>query len=317
MRLPSHAELPVDPRYPPGSAWGVFGDDDEVGTINLLTSERVRRGAGLVRRGSVFSLNWALEKPDPPILGRRNIEHRIIELHPGTDDRYDSFFPQISSQWDALCHMAHPGYGYYNGRTREQITGGAGSVNGIDHWARRGIAGRYVLADVERWRRAQGRPIEQEAKEPISGADVDATLAAQGCALETGDVLLLRTGWVGWYDRADEATRRRLGDAPVPGMPSPGLSAAAETDAWLWDRHIAAIGADCPALEALPYEESVEGFLHWRMIPLLGLAVAEMLVLDALAVACAADGRYDGLFTAAPLNKRGGSGSTANALAIR
>ena len=52
------------------------------------------------------------------------------------------------------------------------------------------------------------------------------------------------------------------------------------------------------------------------MIPLLGLAVGEMFVLDALAEACAADGIYEGLFCAAPLNKVGGSGSPANALAI-
>jgi hypothetical protein len=61
----------------------------------------------------------------------------------------------------------------------------------------------------------------------------------------------------------------------------------------------------------------VERFLHWRVIPLLGLAVGEMFVLDALADDCAADGVYEGLFTAAPLHKIGGSGSPANALAIK
>jgi len=61
----------------------------------------------------------------------------------------------------------------------------------------------------------------------------------------------------------------------------------------------------------------VEGFLHFRIIPLLGMAVGEMFVLDALAEDCAADGVYEGLFTSAPLNKVGGSGSPANALAIK
>ena len=46
-------------------------------------------------------------------------------------------------------------------------------------------------------------------------------------------------------------------------------------------------------------------------------AVGEMFVLDALAEDCAADGVYEGLFISAPLNKVGGSGSPANALAIK
>ena len=36
-RLPRHADLPIREGAPEGAAWGVFGDDDQVGTINLLT----------------------------------------------------------------------------------------------------------------------------------------------------------------------------------------------------------------------------------------------------------------------------------------
>lgn len=314
--LPSFAQLPVDPSYPDGSAWGVFGADDEVGTVNLLTPERVLRAAGLVRNGKVFSLNWELDKPDPPILGREALQHTIIDLPCGTDDRYDGFFPQVSSQWDALSHMAAPGHGFYNGRSREEITGRPGSRNGIDNWARRGIVGRFVLADVARWREQQGNPIDNAERDVITVEQIDATLAAQGAELETGDVLLVRSGWIGWYEAVDQATRDGLGAAPVPGMKTPGLSPDRSTDAWLWDRHLAAIASDVPALEALPYGPDADTFLHWRVIPLLGLAVGEMFVLDALAEACAADGIHEGLFCAAPLNKVGGSGSPANALAI-
>lgn len=317
-RLPSYAELPLDDRHPPGCAWGVFGADDEVGTINLLTPERVVRAAGLVRTGQVFSLNWELGKPDPPVLGREALHHTVFDLPGGgTDDRYDGFFPQVSSQWDALSHMEAPGHGYYNGRTREEVGHGPGSRNGIDNWARRGIVGRFVLADVARWREHVGDPIDNAERDVIDVGQIDATLAHQGTTLEEGDVLLLRAGWVGWYEAQDAATRQALGDAPVPGMKTPGLSADRATDAWLWDRHLAAIASDVPALEALPYGPDAETFLHWRVIPLLGLAVGEMFVLDALAEACAADGVYEGLFTAAPLNVAGGSGSTANALAVR
>src|SRR6476659_5725718 len=100
-RLPRYRDLPIDPTKPPGSAWGVFGDDDDVGTINLLTPERARRAAALVRKGAVFSLNWDLEKPSPPLFGRGAIRHSIVDFNPGTDDIYDNFYTQVSSQWDA------------------------------------------------------------------------------------------------------------------------------------------------------------------------------------------------------------------------
>lgn len=315
--LPRYDELPTRPDAPPGSAWGVFGDDDELGTINLLTPERVREAAALVRKGAVFSLNWNVELPNPPVLGRRPLRHHYIDLRPGTDDFYDDFYPQASSQWDALCHMQHPEHGFYNGRGMPEITGRPGSRNGIDNWARRGIAGRFVLADVARWREAQGRPVDNADMDVIGVDQIDATLAWQDAELRPGDILLVRLGWIGWYERQDQRTREALGAMPVPGMKTPGLSADRSTDAWLWDRHVAAVASDVPALEALPYEPTVDRFLHWRVIPLLGLAVGEMFVLDPLAEDCAADGVYEGLFTAAPLNKVGGSGSPANALALK
>ncbi|HLY14389.1 MAG TPA: hypothetical protein VKR24_08560, partial [Candidatus Limnocylindrales bacterium] len=61
----------------------------------------------------------------------------------------------------------------------------------------------------------------------------------------------------------------------------------------------------------------LDRFLHYRLITFLGMAIGELFALDGLAEDCAADGVYEGLFTAAPLNKQGGSGSTANALALK
>ena len=324
MVLPHYRDLPTARTHPDRSAWGVFSDDDEAGTINLLTSEHARRAAGLVRSGDVFSLNWDQEKPDPPILGRRPMRHHILDLKPGADDYYDSFYPQASTQWDALCHMPHPVHGYYNGRSQADITGRPGSRNGIEHWARRGIVGRYVLADVARHRARAGRPIQQDQSDAVTVEDLEATLAGQSVALEHGDILLLRIGWVGWYDALDNPTRRALAEAGQ-ALRTPGLAGEESMAEWLWDRHIAAVACDVPALEVLPSgpwnapdpAATYEHYLHFRIIALLGLAVGEMFVLDPLAEACARDRRYTGLFTAAPLNKTGGAGSTGNALAIR
>lgn len=314
--LPRYDELPIDPTRPARSAWGVWGDDDEVGTINLLTPERVRRARDLVQRGAVFSLNWELDQPDPAFLGRSALQHTVIDLNVGTEDRYDGFYPQASSQWDALCHVAHPEHGFYNGVERAEITGRRGSRLGIDAWARRGIVGRFVLIDVARHREAIGTPIDAGTRVPVSVEELEAALERQGVQLESGDILLLRFGWIEWYECQSDQVRARLPELDL--FPTPGLHQAEATAAWLWDRRIAAIAADCPALEAMPMDESSEeGYLHYRLIPLLGFAVGELFQLDALAADCAADGVWDGMFMAAPLNKIGGSGSTANALAIK
>jgi hypothetical protein len=53
------------------------------------------------------------------------------------------------------------------------------------------------------------------------------------------------------------------------------------------------------------------------LIPLLGMTVGELFELGHLAADCASDGVYEGMLVAAPLNKLGGIGSPANALALK
>jgi kynurenine formamidase len=328
QEIPRYGDLPIDERRPPHSSWGVFGDDDEAGTINFLTAERVLEAARLVRKGSVFALNMDLEWPDPPILGRGAMEHTVIKQASGTDDKYDNFFPQASSQWDALAHVGHPEHGFYNGWQLDDITGKPGSRVGIDHWARRGIVGRFVLADIERHFTNTGRTFDVGEGPTFTASDIEEVLDAQGVALTPGSVLLLRFGWPEWYDARSAAERDVLAKAEVPEeptddhpgafFPSPGIRAEEATAEWLWNNQVAAVAADCPSVEGMPFNRaSQDTFLHYRLVALLGMALGEMWKLDELAADCAADGVYEGLLTSAPLNKVGGSGSTANAIALK
>ena len=50
--LPSYADLPPAPDGA-RTAWGLFGPDDNLGLLNLLTADRIREAAKLVRRGAV------------------------------------------------------------------------------------------------------------------------------------------------------------------------------------------------------------------------------------------------------------------------
>ncbi len=313
---PAYRDLPRIAGLEARHAWDHFGADDRLGTLNLLDRESALRSAGLVRTGRSFPLNWSLETPDPQVPGRRAIRHSYLQYPNGIDDRYDDFFPQGSSQWDALSHIAHPEVGFYGGRPRASITTPDSNPLGIEWAARRGIVGRFVLLDIDRYRDATGAPLDQTSDTPIAVGELDAICEAQRVSIEVGDILLLRFGWITWYEGAGSTDRARF--ASVSGSPTPGLDQGEETAEWLWDKGVAAIAADNPGLERYPADDSdLEKFLHYRLIPFLGLAVGELFDLNALAADCADDRVFEGLFTAAPLNKTGGTGSPANALAIK
>jgi len=317
MARPSYAELPIAPHYPPRSAWGVFGDDDELGTLNLVGAAELQRAATLIRKATVFPLNWDIELPSPALFGRKVLKHRILDIDPvGTEDVYDDFYPQASSQWDALAHIKHPEYGFYNGRTRADITGKPGGRLGVDHWARRGIAGRFVLADVARYLATNGEAFRPDDSYAVGVPDLETCLQWEGVRLSKGDILLIRFGWVRWYEDANESTREAIASTDL--FSAAGLDRSEAMAAWLWDAGVAAVAADNPALEVQPFDESTEnGYLHYRLIPLLGMAIGELFDLESLASDCAADRVFEGMLVAAPLNKVGGSGSPANAIAIK
>jgi kynurenine formamidase len=314
------------PRYddlPEGGSWGLWGEGDVFGCLNLLTPERVARAAALIRKGVVFALNLDAELPDPPLFDRAAFEHKVhwLQNNVGHDDELSGWNTQSSSQWDGFRHIQRIDKGFYNGVADEE--------HGIHHWARKGIAGRGVLADVARWREGQGRPIDASSNDPITVADLSATLDEQGTAVEEGDVLLIRTGWVSWYRGLDAAARQRL----AKELTAPGLEPGEGTARYLWDLHISAVAADNPALELWPpgsrttqaeLEEafadpakSMRVFVHFSLLPMLGLPIGELWDLDRLADDCAADGVYECFFTSAPLNIKAGVASPPNALAIK
>ena len=315
--LPSYSELPVKPGAPQGSAWGLFGDDDQLGCLNLLTPERVVAGAKLVRKGAVFPLNLSIDQPNPPLFGRGapRVEFVTGEVH--RDDYLDNFWPQASSQWDSLRHILHPRDGFYNGVTAEEVIPAGGKL-GIENMARRGIAGRGVLLDVARHLEAVGPRLDYTTATVINKDMLSDCARDQGLAIETGDILIIRTGWLSWYlNEATAEQKQELAGDPMTNLRFPGIGPDEEMASYLWDLHIAAVAADNPALEAWPPGPESGGFLHFRLIPLLGMNIGEFWYLEDLAADCAQDGVHEFMFTSAPLNVPGEVGSPPNALAIK
>ncbi len=310
--LPSYADLPPAP-HGGRSAWGLWGADDAVGRLNLQTPQTVAAAAACVRKGAAFPLDAPLDLIAPPLYRRGAVRHTQLGRPTGFDDVYDNFFPQASSQWDALCHVAYAPDAFYNGATQAEIE--ARARNGIEHWARRGIAGRGVVLDV--WR-ASGQAYDPGAPHPLSVDDLESARRAAGVEFRPGDVLLVHTGWLSWYAGLGSADRAELAYGTFTAVGVEHTETMAE---YLWDTGASAVVSDCPAVEVWPPDGRPEaaptGFLHRLLIGQLGFALGELWWLADLAADCADDGVHECLLTSAPLHMPGGTGSPANALALK
>lgn len=80
---------------------------------------------------------------------------------------------------------------------------------------------------------------------------------------------------------------------------------------------MAAIAADNMTVEVMPPEEGVFLLFHMLALRDMGMMLGETWNLDQLSDACAADGRYDFLLCAPPLEITGGVGSPVNPVAVR
>jgi hypothetical protein len=324
MTFPTYAELLARTDAPPGSSWGLLG---AAGTVARCTPERVKGALGCVRDGTVFGLDWPLNTFDPPLAAWRGLtRHVILEPHEnGRDDYLDNFYPQAGSQFDGLRHQRHGQYGFYDGVPDDQVYGGGGAL-GIEEWGDSGIAGRGVLVDIDRHLAgSRGHGLDHSAGESFDVAAIEAALQAQGSAVRPGDIVLLRTGYGPYYRQSLAGPGGKAVDADGrPNIASAGLAQSTDVVRWIWDNGLAVVASDNVAVECLPvtpgnpfFEADAWGMLHQPLIGLLGLALGELWRLDDLASACAADGRYEMLICAKPLNLIGGCGSPANAMAIR
>lgn len=294
------------------SNWGRWGAEDERGTVNFITAEKIRQAAACVRKGVTFSLGLSFDSNGPQIGqgGRVNPQHFMTAtagvVYPHSGFRYSDdvvVMPlQCATQWDSLAHVHYDGK-LYNGYPAETITPAGATKNSIDKQAN-GIVSRGVLLDL-----ARAAGVERlQSGHAIKIAELEAAEKAQGVRVETGDVLLIRTGHLSVFKNdVDRVGYMRM-------MPGLSLSCAE----WLHAREIAAVATDTNAVEVIPFEDNATPLpLHMVCIRDIGLTLGEMFDLDALGADCAADRVYEFFFTAPPLKVTGGVGSPLNPLAIK
>lgn len=293
------------------SNWGRWGADDERGTVNLITPERIVAASRLVRRGAVFDLGIPFDRRGPqPGGGRINPVRLMAETgdqqHPAGAfhyaDDYVFMALQSASQWDGLAHVFYDDQ-LYNGFPATDV-GPKGAMHcSIDKLAK-GICGRGVLLDIARLRGVEWL----QAGEVITPDDLDAAATAQGVEVGAGDILYVRTGW------RTKFTTERDAAAFMAGEPGLGLACAQ----WLHDHEVAVIASDNWAVEVLPGEDPAEPLrVHMVLIRDMGMTLGEILDLDELAADCAADGVWEFFTAGPPIKFTNAVGSPINPLAIK
>ena len=314
--------------------WGRWGEEDQLGTLNFITAEKVAAASQLARKGKVFPLGveFGSGGPQGDFLYRQNPVH-VMTIDGGDAETFISngvawadnptavqlaetlaasplrfnddmiIMPlQAATQWDALSHVYYEEH-LYNGFSSREVSSQGAHRCSIGCAIPKGVVSRGVLLDVVRHR---GNEICIDAEKQVTPEELDAIAEAQGVRIESGDVVLVHTGWWGEFKRTGNRS------APVAGI----HWRCAE---WLHAHEAAAIACDNVAVEHLLSLE-VEGmFLPFHALCLrdMGLILGEYWNLEELSADCAEDGVFECQLIAPPLNFVGAVGSPVNPIAIK
>lgn len=110
-KKPSFDSLPLRKDGPHGNAWGLFGENDQLGMLNLLTPETTIAATKEIVHGIRISTDWPLNKFQPPLYGRVAFKQEIHHLLPRTvNDDVLTLNTQGSTQWDGFRHYGPSAY---------------------------------------------------------------------------------------------------------------------------------------------------------------------------------------------------------------
>ena len=301
------------------SNWGRWGAEDQLGTLNLVTPERRRSAAALIREGETVSCSKLIPHAPAALAGGNPIIDMVQSGEryalgdtpppPGAPgvrplqwagERLTfAFHGRVFTHIDGLAHVFWDGK-MYNGRSAGLVKTSAGAVVQSSDVMRGGIFTRGVLLDVPR---VKGVDFLDPA-DHVMPEDLEACEQAQGVRVGPGDVVLLRTGFQVQVDRLGGAEPEAHSGYQAGCLP------------WLRERDVAVIGSDV-IQDARPVEYPLTPLpVHQVALVALGLRLIDNAALEPLAAACAQRGRWEFAFSLNPLRIQNGTGSPANPIAL-
>jgi len=291
-RGPSPKEAPFIGEEPKGKQWwpSRYGEKDELGTLNELTSAKVVEAAALVKHGKIFDMGTSYGSKNPGFPPRfwhsTTLAHRV--LSPLGKNKFVwleeqfSGCPGVGTQTDNPAHVGieyEPGdIRFYNGFTLEEVLSGSAMAVKFQDWPP--IVTRGVLADMASF---YGR--ELDAGDPVSAKDIQDCLARQGVDVKPGDALLVRTGWMRWF--TEDPAKFMSGE--------PGITA--DVIEWAYEKRLSFIAVDQWSSEVVPMVDSEEKWpVHCEAIAKRGFTWGQDFDMEALAEDCKTDTIYEFLF---------------------
>ncbi len=294
------------------SNWGRWGAADQLGTINYITSRKRKQGAALVTEGESVTCARILRRETAP-----DVPNPTLHFMTGSGERWAgvdseegvlqssgdflgvSYHGFSVTHLDSLAHIFWDGK-MYNNMSADVVTTSEGATKGSIDLIANGIVTRGVLLDIPRLKGVDWL----EPGDPIFPEDLEAAEAACGVRVESGDALLVRTGWL----------RRRNELGPISAAVRPGLQALALP--WLHQREVAVLGGDGTNDVQPSHYPTVRLPIHQIGIVGMGLWLLDNANLEELAAACQTYNRWEFMLTIGPLRIENGTGSPVNPIAL-
>jgi kynurenine formamidase len=282
------------------SNWGRWGEDDQIGAANLITPAKRLQAAALIQTGEAVSLGHDVaddlgSDPNRPFGLNMIISFDPDRIRDRLDiDYHGGFFTHL----DAVCHVVYDGKIYNGHDMRQTVTN-----DGCEHLGitglKNGAVTKAVLIDVPRLR---GVPY-LEAGTRVYREDIEEWEKQTGATVESGDILLIRTGR--WARRDTDGD----GGGGNAGMDASFLPFLAERD-------VALFGSDT----AHEVRENIPGYevtvIHKFAVVARGMNLFDNLDLEEAAATAARLNRWEFLFMASPVRVPKGTGSPINPIAI-
>jgi kynurenine formamidase len=232
-----------------------WGEDDQMGSANLVTPENTLRTASLIKQGKSVPLGIVIDS-ETPAFAPRSLNLQVVQPNQQGGQKLNQFgYPGnynddilqtwvgIGSQIDGLGHLGENGY-YYNCNDEKESS----AITGLTKLGEHDIpplVGRAVILDMAK----QAGKDYMTAGEHFGEAEIKAAAEAQGVTIGKGDIVLLHTGWTENMLESDPT-------AWVSGEPGGNVEGAR----YLASLDVMAVGADTWGIEPVPPAEGDGAF---------------------------------------------------------
>ena len=296
------------------SNWGRWGEDEQLGCLNLITQKKRIQAAAWVQDGNPVScarpISTDMNADVTFQVQRFMVDSGEGRMEDSPERQYTRrgaaefigmvFHGQSITHIDAMSHYSWKG-NLYNGKPANLITSRQGAQTHSIEAAYSGIITKGILLDLPKLRGVE----YLDPNEPVMPLDLLEAEKAQGVKIEEGDILLVRTG----------NYKMRLANPPAQsGEPMTACQVACTP--LFKERGIAMLGTDTSNDFRPSHYSTVGSPLHTMCLVTMGLWLIDNANLEELSEACARRNRYEFMLTLAPLRLRNVTGSPVSPIAL-